>query len=167
MDAAAKSIAQGATGAMEVLSSFANRMRIAAKDRADAQEAARARSAGPTVRERQEDLVRFYNRYEDLVELLCDSAQFGPTPKLEATYAELKAWMESDYPIVQPFLAAFLRYDEDDAAHGDAFLGLVGSPDLDAFLRTDDGSTIDRINRTREALNLYGEHLRQLAAKIA
>jgi hypothetical protein len=38
---------------------------------------------------------------------------------------------------------------------------------MEAFLLADDGLMISRIMRTREALNLYGEHLRQLIAKEA
>jgi hypothetical protein len=36
---------------------------------------------------------------------------------------------------------------------------------LEEFLRSDDGEMIARIERTREALSRYGEHLRQLIAQ--
>ncbi len=49
----------------------------------------------------------------------------------------------------------------------DAFEALVAAFDLQEFLKMDDGNMISRINRTREALNLYGEHLKQLAARVA
>jgi len=49
----------------------------------------------------------------------------------------------------------------------DAFEALVAAFDLQEFFKLDDGNMISRITRTREALNLYGEHLRQLAAVAA
>lgn len=45
----------------------------------------------------------------------------------------------------------------------DAFEALVAAPDLFLFLKHDDGMMISRLERTREALNLYAGHLRQLA----
>lgn len=160
-----------ATNAAGLVSSVTNRVKIARKDRAEAA----ARAAGPSVQERQEELVRFYEQYEELVETLCDSAQYGPTPKLERSYAAHREWMMSFYPTVRPFVIAFLRRDPEDDAFGmaaaqhetDAFEALVVAEDLGQFLQIDDGGMISRITRTREALNMYGEHLRQLAARTA
>lgn len=165
---AGQRIAHNAAG---LVSSVTNRVKIARKDRAEAT----ARAAGPTVQERQDDLVRFYEQYEELVETLCDSAQYGPTPKLERNYATHREWMLNFYPSVRPFVVSFLRRDPEDEAFGmeaaqketDAFEALVVAEDLGRFLQIDDGGMISRITRTREALNLYGEHLRQLAARTA
>lgn len=158
---------RGAGTPLEVLTSLANRVRIAAKDRTDAREQARALIEGPSVRERQEDLVKFYERYEDLVETLCDTAQYGPTPNLERRYAEQRAYMVANYPRLRPFLVGFLRFDDAELDRGavDPFEALVQAENIPEFLRSDDGSMIMRITATREALNLYGEHLRQLAAR--
>lgn len=145
-----------------------NRRRSARLDRAEVQ----ARSAGPTIQERQRDLLTFYEDYEALVEVLCDAANYGPTPKLEAKYQRLRETVRPSYEAVRPFAVAYLRYSADDAAQGlahrapcrDAFEALFVAPDLEKFLQADDGSMISRIMRTREALNLYGEHVRQLLA---
>jgi hypothetical protein len=144
-----------------------NRAHILKKDREDARQRLAVKQAGPSVDERRDDLVRFYERYEDLVEVLCDAAQYGPNPKLTRQYADLRRWMQEHYPRVRPFLLAYLRDDLSSGDTGDAFAGLVSEETLDAFLDRDDGLMISRITRTREALNLYGEHLRQLAAKSA
>lgn len=133
------------------------------------------RSSGPTVAERQDELIRFYERYEELVETIVDAAQYGPTAKLERKYAAHREWMSDAYPPVRPFLISFLLRDAEDQAFGeavsgrpvDAFEALVAAPDLNELLRVDDGGMISRITRTREALTLYGEHLRQLAARGA
>ena len=132
-----------------------------------------AAKIAPTVQERHEELIRFYKRYEDLVETLCDAAQLGPTPKLEAKYGEHRRWMSSNYAPVRRYVVAYLRFTQEDAQVGmqsegktlDAFESLYASPNLEEFLRADDGNMISRITRTREALNLYGEHLRQLLAR--
>jgi hypothetical protein len=170
-ETAGKRIARGATSVASLLSSVVNRAKIAAKDRADARE----QMAGVSVQERQDDLVRFYDRYESLVETLCDAAQYGPTPRLERAYAEAKAHYAAEYKSVRPFVVAFLQFTNEDAeamekhpgSGTDGFELLVAGEDLNEFLRMDDGNMITRITRTREALSLYGEHLRQLASRAA
>lgn len=142
--------------------SFSNRMRRGGGVPLDEQ---------PTPRERHDRLVAFYDGYEGLVETLCDAAQYGPSEALEAKYQQRREWMSEAYPEVRKFLVAFLQYSIDDASQGialwgrsaDAFEALFAAPSLEAFLEADDGTMISRIERTREALYRYGEHLRQLA----
>lgn len=142
--------------------SVVNRIKMAVLDRRDAAQRSKDRVAGPTVQERQLALIHFYQEYESLVETLCDAAQYGPTPFLEKSYQAVREWMQENYPQVSRYVVAYLRFEVDD--HGDAFEALFSSPDLATFLQTDDGNMISRIMRTREALNRYGDHLRQLAA---
>lgn len=142
------------------------------------QNALGSNSLGQSIRSPQErlaELDRFSERYEELVETLCDSAQYGPTPKLETRYQAHRDWVTLAYQYVRPFLAAYLQEDSDDDQYGinlvgrpvDAFEALVASPDLDTFLKVDDGGMISRITRTRGALNLYGDHLRQLVVRTS
>ncbi|AIE83467.1 hypothetical protein [Fimbriimonas ginsengisoli] len=148
------------------MGSLVNRVRIARRDATDRRERVEAEKRGPSVQERQSELILFYERYEELVEILCDAAQYGPTPKLARSYLNHRDWFRDQYARIRPFLVSFLRMEpEDDRA--DAFEALVASDDLEGFLSTDDGSMISRITRTREALVLYGEHLRHLAARTA
>jgi len=125
------------------------------------------------------DRVRLYSEfhrvYEGLVEVLCDGAQFGATPKLEKEYYELRRQMQATYPAVRPFVISFLEYVPNDLEAGlklrgrplDAFEVLVAAADLREFFDTDDGNMISRLTRTREALTAYGDHLRLLSARIA
>lgn len=130
------------------------------------------RSAQPTIRERQQELIRFYLNYENLVEVLCDLGTCGPTPGLESTYKSLRDWMFRNYPDVRRYVIAYLKYSAEDAQHSldingqaaDAFEALFTAPTLHEFLEHDDGKMIGRINRTREALTMYGHHLRLLAS---
>lgn len=128
---------------------------------------------GPSVALRQAELLSFYDHFEELVEVLVSAAQYGATPKLEQRYSAAKAWMDAHYQLVRPYVVAYLLFDPEDSEQslrleghsGDAFEALFAAPDLDSFLRADDGKMISRIMRAREALNLYGEHLRYLLAR--
>jgi hypothetical protein len=140
------------------LGSVANRARIVAKDLADARE--RRRAAVPTVAERQAELLAFYERFERYVEILCDAAQYGPNSRLEKAYVTDREWIVARFDALRPFVGAFLPSDEPDA-----FERLFAAEDLSRFLAEDDGEVIFRITGTREALSLYAEHLRQLAAR--
>ena len=127
------------------------------------------------VLDRQFELEEFVNHYEDLVEVLCSAAQFGATPKLERLYADLRHAYPARYRGLRPFLISYLEFVPNDGEAGlklcgrplDAFEALVAAVDLREFMEQDDGSMISRINRTRGALTLYGEHLRLLAARVA
>lgn len=123
-----------------------------------------ARSLGPTVEDRQRDLIHFYQEYEILVETLCDSSQYGPQPGLEKRYQAQRAWMEEHYPRIGRYVVAYIRFELEDEI--DPFRSLFAAEDLVKFQQMDDGNMISRIMRTREALNLYGDHLRQLASSM-
>ena len=114
-------------------------------------------------------LTQFEDQYEQLVDCLSDAARFGPTERLEARYQALRSWMCDNYPIVREGLTAYLRMDEHTGMESvrsdsrtDTFTVLFDQPSLTAFLWSDDGAMIDRIVNTREALHLYGRHLRTL-----
>lgn len=151
-----------------------NLIKIAGKDRAEERERALASVAGPSVTDRQAQLIQFYGQYEELVETLCDAAQYGPTPKLESNYARQRAWMREHYAPVRRYIVAYLQFSVEDARTSldfegegaDAFEALVAAPTLEAFLKVDDGCMISRITRTRNALTLYAEHLRQLNVSL-
>lgn len=151
-------ISNRATTVAEILHRAAIKARLAVRKMEDGRT-----STVATTAERQADLARFYDRYENLVETLCDAAQYGPTSNLEARYAEHRGWMERAYPSVSPFVTSYVR----DIEAEDPFQELVSADSLADFLRTDDGQMIHRITTTREALTLYGEHLRQLSAKAS
>jgi hypothetical protein len=151
---------------------MALKLSISAKDRRFAREVDRMRSEQPTIRERQQELIRFYLNYENLVEVICDLGTCGPTTSLEASYQSSREWMIKNYPGVRRYVIAYLKYSADDAqqsidingSSADAFEALFTAPTLHEFLEHDDGEMINRINRTREALTMYGHHLRLLAS---
>ena len=75
-DKALGSSRKRAHGFLDAFNRLSNRMLIAAKDKED--RLAIALEAVPTVLQRQQDLIAFYQHYEELVEVLCDVAQCGP-----------------------------------------------------------------------------------------
>lgn len=149
-----------AGGATWRWASMANRARIVAKDFADVRDRRRTTAAGPTIAERQAELVAFYERFERFVETLCDAAQYGANARLEAAYDEDRAWVTEHYASLRPYVDAYLSPEEPDA-----FDRLLLAKDLRLFLADDDGLVIFRITSTRDALSHYAEHLRQLAAR--
>lgn len=151
-------IARGRAGFTGAIPSLVNRWRIAALDRAEA----RRPHEGPTTAERRHDLIAFYNRYEELVDIICDAAHYGPTTSSRGQYLNLQQWMRANYGSIEPYVTTYLQHG---ISQGDPFQKLISCDELDELLMSDDGSMICHINQTREALNLYAEHLRQLAAR--
>jgi hypothetical protein len=60
---------------------------------------------------------------------------------------------------VAPFLAAYIDLRD--------FYALARADRLEKLFEFAEGDIISCIRRTREALNLYAEHLRQLSARTA
>lgn len=166
-------VARGASEAWMWIRRVPVRLRNTRLDLKDARERSVEKRAAPTASARLDELRTFYDQYNDLVETLCDSAQYGPTHQLESRYSDMRRWMLSHYSPLRKLVVAYLRFDAADARQGldlhgqsaDAFEALFCAPSLGDFLRADDGLMISRMERTREALHLYGDHLRQMAAK--
>jgi len=115
------------------------------------------------------ELLQFHEQYEDLIEVLCSAANYGPEPGLEQRYVLIRTWMHDHYPVLQPEMSQFLVLDEDSDrttieqhdGSPDAFFALFGPGDLREFLRADDGHMISRIMRTRDAIDQYASYLRK------
>ena len=125
--------------------------------------------------ERYEILLGFRKSHEDLVAILQDALHYGPMPDQESRYQSLRNYLAASYLSVQPFVLAYLKVSTDDEGFGirvrgrgtDAFEALWVADSLVAALDADNGTLGERILRTREALNLYHEHLRYLVSKDA
>ena len=90
-------------------------------------------------------------------------------------YKQYRLQIQEAYKPLKPFLVSFLEFTSEDEEAGlkltgrslDAFEVLVAPIDLKEFFLMDDGNMISRLTRTREALNLYGQHLSLLAEQFA
>jgi len=120
------------------------------------------------VEEQRVLLAAFYERYEQLVELICDAAFAGTAEPFEAQYATLRPWLQRAYPALRPYLIAHLNCDPSDEAIGlqaqgkptDAFEALLCFETLAELIQADRGDLIGRIERTRSALYRYADYLR-------
>jgi len=121
------------------------------------------------VEEQRTLLAEFYERYEQLVEIICDAAFCETAEPFEPQYAALRAWLQCAYPHLRPYLIAHLNCDPSDEAIGlrtrgkptDAFEALFCFETLEQLIRADTGDLIGRIERTRSALYRYADYLRQ------
>ncbi|MBS1717457.1 MAG: hypothetical protein JSS72_06975 [Armatimonadetes bacterium] len=122
------------------------------------------------IQTRQEELLRFFRNFEDLVDVIQMSDELGEDERLGIAYKVCQKRFDANYGCIQPYVVAYLRYSSTDAAMGlryrglgtDAFEALVVSPTLWELLANDRDDLNWRIQRCREALTLYSEHLKQL-----
>lgn len=104
----------------------------------------------------RDQLTSFESRYEDLVDLLCVSANEGVRPEHTARYAELRRWMCHNYRRVRPGLRK--HWVEPNAPEAyDPFEALFASENMEEVLHAATG--IEDIMQTRYALEAYREEL--------
>ena len=152
-----------------------NNIVFASRTRAKVKEVAQAKANLPSLPERQREVIDFNDLYENLVDILCDAAHYSPNEGLDMNYKQYRLQIQEAYKPLKPFLTAYLEISPDDDEAGlkltgrslDAFEVLVAPIDLKEFFLMDDGNMISRLTRTREALNLYGQHLSLLAEQVA
>jgi hypothetical protein len=108
----------------------------------------------------------FYDRYDNLIGLICISAQEGITLKREEEYREQRSWFMKNYPLVKRELVRYLESDHADSAPGmwgkkscDNFEALFLPYSLKALLKADEGDMIQRLMVTQSALASWEELL--------
>jgi len=114
-----------------------------------------------TVHDRREALAQFHLIYEDLVEVICDAGNYGPTSALSSRYTELVEEYRVAYPGVQAYLEHFL---DTNVALRQPFMRLSVRPTLAELIETDTGALIPDILATRRAIVAYQQHLAQVPA---
>jgi hypothetical protein len=116
------------------------------------------------------DLIEFYDRFERLIDVICAGARYGTQPSLAADYHTLSEDMRRLYPELRTYVLAYLKVDVRDTQFGiglsgqttDAFQCLFCAPSLAELIAADDGGLVGRIERTRDALYRFGDHLREV-----
>jgi hypothetical protein len=114
-----------------------------------------------TVLDRRERLHQFHLIYEDLVEVICDAGNYGPTSALCARYSDLTDEYMAAYGEVQAFLEHFL---EPAVSLRQPFMRLAVRSSLTELIETDSGALIPDIMATRGAIVAYAHHLSQVTA---
>ena len=114
-----------------------------------------------TVHDRREALAQFHLIYEDLVEVICDAGNYGPTSALSSRYLELVEEYRVAYASVQAYLEHFL---DANIALRQPFMRLSIRSTLAELIETDTGALIPDILATRRAIVAYQQHLAQVPA---
>lgn len=107
------------------------------------------------------NLPEFSSKFEDLVDIVCAGANYGPEPLLSAKYEQLRLWMMTHYPPLQGLLSTKLnpKHRSSSELPQDALERLFQPNTLEALLATDDGSMIERIMETRSAIEELSSHV--------
>jgi hypothetical protein len=111
-----------------------------------------------------ETVMQFEERYQDLVNLLCDAARHGVREEDNARFVELRDWLIENYDAHRPGLMSHLLVEPDDSIPyeegrraRDAFESLFLPKSVDAIINSE--NVILRIMRTRCALDAYREEM--------
>jgi hypothetical protein len=111
-----------------------------------------------------ETVMQFEERYQDLVNLLCDAARYGVSEEDNARFIELRDWLIQNYDDHRPGLISHLLSEPDDSVPAgdgrrarDAFESLFLPKSVDAIINSE--NVILRIMRTRCALDAYRDEL--------
>ncbi|MCX7992303.1 MAG: hypothetical protein N2651_01410 [Fimbriimonadales bacterium] len=115
-------------------------------------------------------LAEYYERFEQLAELICDAAFAGEGAPFQEEYARLRGWLQRAYPQLKPYITAHMNLDASDAEFGarivgkpiDAMEALFAAETVEDILRHDQGDLIGRLERARSALYRYADYLREV-----
>ncbi len=122
------------------------------------------------IEEQRVLLAEYYERFEQLAELICSAAFAGEGAPFQAQYAALRRWLQRAYPPLKPYLTGHLNCDPSDAEFGlrtvgkptDAMEALFAAETIEDILRYDQGDLIGRLERARSALYRYADYLREV-----
>jgi len=109
-------------------------------------------------------VVSVRERQIDLVELICDAANSGVEPWMEAVYVARSRWFRDNWSAVRGHLSPWMPVSGDDRIDGepvDPFEVLFRPESVAAVLSADDGSMIDRLARCQSALESWEAAVRR------
>ncbi|MCX7925347.1 MAG: hypothetical protein N2554_05995 [Fimbriimonadales bacterium] len=130
----------------------------------------RGKSVEFPIEEQRVLLAEYYDRFEQLAELICDAAFAGAGEPFQEQYATLRRWLQRAYPQLKPYMTGHMNCDPSDAEFGmqvlgkptDAMEALFAAETVEDILRHDQGDLIGRLERARSALYRYADYLREV-----
>ncbi len=130
----------------------------------------RGRSLALPVEEQRQLLAEFYDKFEQLSDVICDAGYAGQGAPFQERYAALRKWLMRAYPPLKPYLTAHLNHDPSDAEFGLRTIGQLTDPiealfcaeSLDTVLELDGGHLIGRLERARSGIYRYADYLRDI-----
>lgn len=114
-------------------------------------------------RYRREQFVQFYERYDQLVDLLCWAARDTVHDGCDERYQEVRQWMLRHYPAIRRTLLPFVQQvwrERGETLREDPFVQMFSAPHVMQVIEQDSGDLLGRIILTREVLARYDAHLR-------
>lgn len=120
------------------------------------------------IAEQRQLLAEFYEKFEDLVEMICDAGYAGDAEPYQARYEAVRTWLLRAYPQIKPYITAHLTHDPSDAEFGlntvgyatDAIEALFCAERLSTVLEKDGGYLISRLERAQSGVFRYSDYLR-------
>ncbi|MEJ5251018.1 MAG: hypothetical protein HPY54_02695 [Chthonomonadetes bacterium] len=114
-------------------------------------------------RRQREQFLAFYDRYEELVDLLCWAARDTVHDGCDEKYQRVREWLNLHYAPVRRAMAPFTRQVLAERAGNpqeDPFALLFAPAHVMQVIEQDQGDLLERIILTREIVARYDAHLR-------
>ncbi|MFM7320310.1 MAG: hypothetical protein ACKO5K_02145 [Armatimonadota bacterium] len=121
-------------------------------------------SASLVGAELAELVVSVREHHIDLVELICDAANSGVEPWMEAVYVARSRWFRDHWRYLRGHLTPWMAAHPDDVHAGEAvdpFEMLFLPESVSAMLSADDGGMIGRLGRCQSILEQWEAAVRR------
>lgn len=118
----------------------------------------------------REQFLAFYDRYEQLVDVLCWAARDTVHDGCDEQYQQVRRWMLDNYAPIHRALKPFIRRvvaESDGDLRKDPFEHLFAPAHVMQVIEQDDGDLLGRIILTREIVTRYDAHLRAQIEKCS
>ncbi len=123
-----------------------------------------------TYRRQREQFLEFYDRYEQLVDVLCWAARDTVHDGCDEQYQQVRAWLMNHYAPVRrkmkPFILQALQESDGNPRH-DPFERLFAPAHVMQVIEQDEGDLLGRIILTRDIVARYDAHLRAQIEKYS
>lgn len=114
-------------------------------------------------RRQREQFLTFYDRYEQLVDVLCWAARDTVHDGCDEKYQQVRKWFLQHYALVRRAMAPFIQQvlsQQGGNPREDPFARLFMPAHVMQVIEQDEGDLLSRIILTREIVTLYDAHLR-------
>lgn len=117
----------------------------------------------PLFQQQREQFLIFYDRYEQLVDVLCWAARDTIHDGCNERYQQIRGWFLVNYSAVQKMLKPFIRQvmsEQDGNPNEDPFEKLFSSAHVMQVIEQDNGDLMRCIIATRDVIARFDAHLR-------
>ncbi|MDW8320661.1 MAG: hypothetical protein RMM08_04800 [Armatimonadota bacterium] len=111
----------------------------------------------------REQFLAFYERYDQLVDVLCWAARDTVHDGCDEKYQQIRNWLVKNYAPVRRAMAPFIQqaiFERDVNLQEDPFEKLFAPAHVMQVIEGDEGDLLGRIILTRDIVARYDAHLR-------